>query len=264
MTSLINSITNQNSIAAQKSLEHARFGLLACLFQGTLFMSKTVLIIDDDQKLNQLLKTYLTKYGFSVQTAIHPDAGLKKIPQQRPDIIILDVMLPGQSGFDVCKSIRQNYDIPIIMLTARGEVTDRVLGLELGADDYMPKPFEPRELVARIQSILRRGHSSKTEFLKTKNITMNLGKHEARMGKKILDLSTMEFEILKLLIKKPGQVYTRDQLLDHIRGIEWEAYNRSIDVLISRLRQKLSDNPKQPRFIKTIRGTGYVFIDEAS
>ncbi|MCD4812691.1 response regulator transcription factor [bacterium] len=227
-------------------------------------MNRTVLIIDDDQKLNHLLKTYLSKYGFSVQTAVHPVEGLKKLHHQTPDIIILDVMLPDQNGFDVCKTIRQQHSTPVIMLTARGEVTDRVLGLELGADDYLPKPFEPRELVARMQSILRRGHHSRsTELLKTRHLTLDLNRHEARLGKKILDLSTMEFEILKLFAQNPGRVYSRDQLLDHIRGIEWEAYNRSIDVLISRLRQKLADDPKQPKFIKTVRGTGYMLIDEA-
>jgi DNA-binding response OmpR family regulator len=228
-------------------------------------MSQNVLIIDDDQKLNNLLKTYFAKHGFTVRSATHPDTGLKQLQQQVPDVIILDVMLPGQNGFEVCKKIRHKYSVPIIMLTARGEVTDRVLGLELGADDYLPKPFEPRELVARIQSILRRSKQpQQTEFLKTKRLSLDLLKHEAKMGKKQLDLSTMEFEILKLLLQNPGRVFTRDQLLDHVRGIEWEAFNRSIDVLISRLRQKLSDDPKKPKFIKTVRGTGYVLIDEVT
>ena len=228
-------------------------------------MSKTVLIIDDDQKLNNLLKTYLSKYDFKVRAVTHPDLGLKQIRQQLPDIIILDVMLPDKNGFEVCKAIRENYAIPIIMLTARGEVTDRVIGLELGADDYLPKPFEPRELVARLQSILRRGRNRQgnhSHALKTRHFTLNLIRHEARLGKKLLNLTTMEFEILAVFIKSPGQVFNRDQLLDRMRGLEWEAYNRSIDVLISRLRQKLSDDPRKPRFIKTIRGTGYIFIDE--
>ena len=228
-------------------------------------MSKTVLIIDDDQKLNNLLKTYLSQHGFRVSAVTHPDSGLRQIRQQLPDIIILDVMLPDKNGFEVCKAIREHHAIPIIMLTARGEVTDRVIGLELGADDYLPKPFEPRELVARIQSILRRGRNQQgnhSNALKTRHLTLNLHRHEARLGKKLLALTTMEFEILALFMKSPGQVFNRDQLLDRMRGLDWEAYNRSMDVLISRLRQKMADDPKKPRFIKTVRGTGYIFIDE--
>jgi DNA-binding response OmpR family regulator len=227
-------------------------------------VSKNVLLIDDDQKLGALLKTYLAKHGFTLQTATHPDAGLKTLQRQMPDIVILDVMLPGQNGFEVCKAIRQKHMVPIIMLTARGEVTDRILGLELGADDYLPKPFEPRELVARIQSILRRQNpASKAETIKTRHLTLDLLRHEAWQGKKSLALSTMEFAVLKLFVQNPGRVFSRDQLLDHVRGLEWEAYNRSVDVLISRLRQKLGDNPQKAKFIKTVRSAGYMLIDEA-
>lgn len=227
-------------------------------------MNKTILIIDDDKKLNHLLSDYFSKFGFKVTTVTHPDEGLKILKRELPDIIILDIMLPKMDGFEVCKEIRKEYSVPIIMLTARGEVTDRIVGLELGADDYLPKPFEPRELVARIQSVLRRGSEDlKSGIIKFGRLVVDIEKHSVLLDGENVDLTTMEFEILSLFIRNPGKVFTRDHLMDRIRGIEWEAFDRSIDVLISRLRQKLNEHPKKPSFIKTIWGTGYKFIGEA-
>jgi len=224
-------------------------------------MNHRVLVIDDDEKLNALLVEYLSRFDFEVRTATHPHEGLKALKADPPDLVILDVMLPDMEGFEVCREIRKAYTIPIIMLTARGEVTDRVVGLELGADDYIPKPFEPRELVARIQAVLRRGHSEDTsEIRKIGPLVVDFGKHAAKLNEQSIDLTTAEFEILSLLIERAGRVLNRDQILEHVRGLEWDAYNRSIDVLISRLRQKLKDDPKHPRFIKTIWGAGYMFI----
>lgn len=226
-------------------------------------MNKTILIIDDDKKLNNLLSDYFSKFGFKVTTVTHPDEGLKILKRELPDIIILDIMLPKMDGFEVCKEIRKEYSIPIIMLTARGEVTDRIVGLELGADDYLPKPFEPRELVARIQSVLRRGSEDlKSGIIKFGRLVVDIEKHSVLLDGENVDLTTMEFEILSLFVRNPGKVFTRDHLMDRIRGIEWEAFDRSIDVLISRLRQKLNEHPKKPSFIKTIWGTGYKFIGE--
>lgn len=226
-------------------------------------MNKTILIIDDDKKLNNLLSDYFSKFGFKVTTVTHPDEGLKILKRELPDIIILDIMLPKMDGFEVCKEIRKEYSIPIIMLTARGEVTDRIVGLELGADDYLPKPFEPRELVARIQSVLRRSSEDlKSGIIKFGRLVVDIEKHSVLLDGENVDLTTMEFEILSLFIRNPGKVFTRDHLMDRIRGIEWEAFDRSIDVLISRLRQKLNEHPKKPSFIKTIWGTGYKFIGE--
>lgn len=226
-------------------------------------MNKTILIIDDDKKLNNLLSDYFLKFGFKVTTVTHPDEGLKILKREQPDIIILDIMLPKMDGFEVCKEIRKEYSVPIIMLTARGEVTDRIVGLELGADDYLPKPFEPRELVARIQSVLRRSSEDlKSGIIKFGRLVVDIEKHSVLLDGKNVDLTTMEFEILSLFVRNPGKVFTRDHLMDRIRGIEWEAFDRSIDVLISRLRQKLNDHPKKPSFIKTIWGTGYKFIGE--
>lgn len=226
-------------------------------------MNSTILIIDDDQKLNNLLEDYFSKFGFKVTAVTHPNKGLKMLKQITPDVIILDIMLPDMDGFKVCNEIRKEYSIPIIMLTARGEVTDRIVGLELGADDYLPKPFEPRELVARIQSVLRRSSDhSKPNFVKFGKLVMDMGKHTVLLDGKNVDLTTMEFEMLSLFVRNPGKVFTRDRIMDSICGIEWEAFDRSVDVLISRLRQKLNDDPKKPSFIKTIWGTGYKLIGE--
>ncbi|MFQ5605263.1 MAG: response regulator transcription factor [bacterium] len=226
-------------------------------------MKKRILVIDDDQKLNNLLSEYLTKFGYSVTAVTHPNDGFRQLRQNPPDLIILDVMLPDMEGFDVCKEIRKEHTTPIIMLTARGELTDKVVGLELGADDYLPKPFEPRELVARIQAVLRRGEIEiKSDLKNFGQLTVDFRKHAISIQDEPVELTTAEFEILSLFIKNAGRVLNRDYILDHVRGIEWDAYNRSVDVLISRLRQKLNDDPKQPRFIKTIWGSGYMFIGD--
>lgn len=226
-------------------------------------MKNKILVIDDDKKLNNLLKDYLSKFDFSVSSAIHPDEGFRKIKQESYDLIILDVMLPKMDGFEVCRKIRKEYSTPIIMLTARGEVMDRIVGLELGADDYLAKPFEPRELVARIQTVLRRGKLSNIDkIIRFTELEINLNKRSVLIKGIEVDFTTAEFELLSLFAKKSGKVLSRDLLLDHLHGIEWEAYDRSIDVLISRLRQKLSDDPKHPKYIKTIRSIGYIFIAE--
>ena len=228
-------------------------------------MPTTILIIDDDRKLNELLKDYLDQFHMTVLTAEHPNDGLSLLRQQSPSLVILDLMLPEKDGFTVCREIRQESTVPIIMLTARGDLPDRVAGLELGADDYLAKPFEPRELVARIQSVLRRGASAsgvhfEHERVQAKALTVNLRTREVFLDGQGLDLTTMEFEILSLFIKNPGTVLNREEIMDHIRGVDWDAYNRSIDVGVSRLRQKLHDDPKRPQYIKTIWGAGYQFL----
>lgn len=228
-------------------------------------MKKKILVIDDDQKLNQLLADYLSKFGFQVSSFTHPQEGLKAIKREKPDLLILDIMLPDMDGFEVCKKIRQeySYSLPIIMLTARGEVTDRIVGLELGADDYLPKPFEPRELVARIQTVLRRSRTdTKTQIKRFGPITVDFNKQQVLLNNQPVNITTTEFEILKLFIRRPGMVLTRNQILDSLWDIETDVYNRSVDVLISRLRQKLGDDPKNPQYIKTVWGSGYMFIGE--
>jgi DNA-binding response OmpR family regulator len=208
-----------------------------------------------------LLTEYLGRFAFRVRTAAHPDAGLRLLKSEPPDIVILDVMLPDMDGFAVCRRIRESSRVPIIMLTARGEVMDRIVGLELGADDYLPKPFEPRELVARIQAVLRRGKPSEDdEVLRVGALELNWTTRSARLSGKELVLTTAELELLGLLVRNRGRVLSRDRILDEIKGLDWESYDRSIDVLVSRLRQKLGDDAKRPAFIRTVRGTGYSFI----
>ena len=224
-------------------------------------MKKNILLIDDDSKLNALLTDYLSRFEFTVHAVTHPQLGLDYIAKQMPDLIILDVMLPEMDGFEACRRIRQKFSTPIIMLTARGEVTDRIVGLEIGADDYIPKPFEPRELVARIQTVLRRGSTAiNPQSVQFDDLQIDFGKHSVRMQGELLDLTSAEFEMLTLFANNPAKVLNRDQIMDKIRGIEWDAFNRSVDVLISRLRQKLQDDPKHPRYIKTVWGSGYMFI----
>lgn len=223
---------------------------------------KKILIIDDDIKMNGLLQSYLSGFAYEVIASTHPSDGLRKIKTFMPELIILDIMLPDMDGFAVMREIRKEHAIPVIMLTARGDLTDRIVGLELGADDYLPKPFEPRELVARIQTILRRvsNQYDPAASVKFDKLEIIPEKQMAVVDGEAIDISTMEFQLLYLLISKRGRIVTRDQIMDNLRGIDWSAFDRSVDVAVSRLRQKLRDNPKSPRFIKTIWGTGYMFI----
>jgi len=222
---------------------------------------KRVLLIEDDERLNALLTTYLGRFGFAIRAVTHSEQGLRALRSDPPDLVILDVMLPDVDGFTLCRKIRESSRIPILMLTARGDVTDRIVGLELGADDYLPKPFEPRELLARMQDILRRGQGGeKPERLRIGGLDVNWATRSAHMGGHDLALTNAEFELLGLLVGNRGRVLSRDRIINETRGIDWEAFDRSIDVLISRLRQKLGDDPKHPAFIRTVRGAGYLFI----
>jgi len=223
-----------------------------------------ILLIDDDEKLGELLTTFFERFDMNLVAATHPDEGLRQLEAAKPDLVILDVMLPGQDGFEVCRTIRRSSNIPIIMLTARGEVTDRIVGLEIGADDYLPKPFEPRELVARIQNILRRSadRPSSDGPLKFGDLTIDLERRTAELAGESLELTTMEYQLLVLFVKNPGRTFTRDEILNELRGIDAQLFSRSVDILVSRLRQKLQDTTKQPRYIKTVWGTGYIFIGQ--
>lgn len=220
-----------------------------------------VLLIDDDEKLGKLLSQYFLQFEMQLSHALTPSDGLAKIKSSTIDLIILDVMMPEMDGFNLCKKIRAISSLPIIMLTARGETTDKVLGLEMGVDDYMSKPFESRELVARIKSILRRSKVVNTQMkLKAKDLLLDINKRSATLCDHDLNLSTYEFEVLKLFMTHPGQTLSRDKIMDELKGIDWEAYNRSIDVALSRLRQKLKDPAREPIYIKTVWGDGYCFI----
>ncbi len=226
-------------------------------------IKQKILVIDDDEKLNQLLQKFLGEFGFDVVTAGRPSRGLKLLKKEQPDLVILDVMLPEMDGFQVCKTIRETHSIPIIMLTARGETTDKVIGLELGADDYLPKPFEPRELVARIHAVLRRGAGRADVPLQSfGQLEIDFAKRCAWLDQEPLDLTTNEFMALALLVRNVGKVLDRDQILQELRGMDSDAFNRSVDITMSRLRQKLKDDPKSPTYIKTVWGAGYVFIGQ--
>jgi DNA-binding response OmpR family regulator len=223
-----------------------------------------ILLIDDDEKLGTLLSTYFERFDLELIAATLPSVGLEKLQSEQPDLVILDVMLPEQDGFEVCRTIRKSSSVPIIMLTARGEVTDRIVGLEIGADDYLPKPFEPRELVARIQNVMRRSsrRAQDGDELRYKDLVVNVERHTVELEGQLLELTTMEFQLLALFAANPGRTYSRDEILNELRGIDAQIFSRSVDILVSRLRQKLNDTTKQARFIKTVWGTGYTFVGE--
>jgi OmpR family response regulator RpaB len=217
-----------------------------------------VLLIDDDTKLAPLLLEYCERYSIAIDAAQLPSIGLKKLKEQRYDGVILDVMLPEMDGFEVCKSIRKFSDIPIIMLTARGEVTDLVVGLEIGADDYLPKPFDPRELVARLTHIMKRKVIAAVEpaLMLFEELTINTAQREVSVNEVVIELTTMEYQLLLLLAKNPGKDFSRDDILNQLKGIDTELFSRSVDILVSRLRTKLK--PAKP--IKTVYGSGYAFV----
>ena len=221
-------------------------------------------MIDDDAQLTVLVDEFLSSQHYEVITMHTPEEGLDFLKKNEVAIIILDIMLPGMDGFQVLRKIREELSTPVIMLTARGEVTDRIVGLELGADDYLPKPFEPRELQARIQSILRRSHSDAgiVEHVQFKGLSIDKNRQEVLLDDAAIALSTTEYEALLLFIEHTGETLDREFLVEHLRGISWQSYDRSVDVLVSRLRSKLGETPNNTRFIKTIHGVGYKFIGE--
>ena len=228
-----------------------------------------ILVVDDDRDIRDLLDRFLTKHGFRVSTARDGLSLRKALVNVAIDLIVLDVMLPGESGLSLCKTIRSESTTPIIMLTAMGDDSDRIIGLEVGADDYLPKPFNPRELLARINAVLRRFHSKQEtsyltgDTLKFDNWILNKGTRTLKNPKGIeIELTTGEYDLLLALVSHPRRILTRDYLLDLYRGRNANPFDRKIDIQIMRLRRKIEDNPKQPRLIKTVRGGGYMFSSE--
>ena len=214
-----------------------------------------ILLIDDDAELGPPLAQYFSRFGLSLECALRPGEGLERLRQGGFDAAILDVMLPEMDGFALCRLIRQESDLPLLMLTARGEVMDRVVGLELGADDYLPKPFEPRELVARVQTVLRRrqAKAAPDEALRFDGLAIDPQRRSVlRLGEPVV-LTSTEFDLLVLLAREPGRVFSRDDLLNRLRGHEAELYTRAIDIVVSRLRKKLEPLDA----IKTLRNAGY-------
>lgn len=220
-------------------------------------MTRNLLIIDDDEKLAEPLREYLSRFDFLLESETHPLAAIERLQHEAFDLVILDVMLPQIDGFETCRRIRKVSDIPIIMLTARGEVMDRVVGLEMGADDYLPKPFEPRELVARIQNILKRSvDSHPLQVYQIGDLSIDLGRKLVEKNGQPVDITAQEFELLNLLIQHQDRVFSRDEIMQALKGIDADIYSRAIDVLVSRLRQKL----QRSELIRTVRGAGYQFV----
>jgi len=231
-------------------------------------MDKTVLIVDDDQKLRGLLTEYLMEFGFQVSTLPDGREILSAIKTGNPDILILDIMLPHKDGFEILSEIRTAFSVPVIMLTARGEDADRIVGLELGADDYLPKPFNPRELLARIRAVLRRSVASKGEadlhegsLIEAGGLVLDTARRTVKVGNEEVALSSTEYDILKVLMEHPNRTLSRDQLMSMARGRDFMAFDRSIDVHVSKLRAKVEAEPRDPKRIKTVWGTGYIFVD---
>ncbi len=220
---------------------------------------RQLLLIDDDERLAEPLQQYFAKFEMSLQHETHPMQGIERIKREAFDLIVLDVMLPEIDGFETCRRIRQFSDIPILMLTARGEVMDRVVGLELGADDYLPKPFEPRELVARIQNIFRRGKTTTqaSAVYQLGDLSLDLDKKQLTRNGDEIAITATEYELLRLLLQNQERVLSRDEIMQSLRGIDADIYSRAIDVLVSRLRQKLL----RPELIRTVRGQGYQLVN---
>ncbi len=217
-----------------------------------------VLMVDDDEQLGGPLASYFARFSLELVQMLRPSLGLKRLQLGDIDAVILDVMLPEMDGFELCRTIRKSSSIPIIMLTARGDVMDRVVGLELGADDYLPKPFEPRELVARVQTVLRRArpvaaNAKASTTLKFQDLELDLATRTVLRQSVLLELTSTEFDLMVLLASSPGKVFSRDDILNHLRGHEVELFTRAVDILVSRLRKKLEPLD----CIKTMRNAGY-------
>jgi DNA-binding response OmpR family regulator len=220
---------------------------------------ETILIIEDEPELVNVLRSYLEKANYRVMTAYKGDTGLATWENQHPDLVILDLNLPGMDGLDVARAIRRQADTPLIMVTARVEETDRLIGLELGADDYITKPFSPREVVARVRAVLRRSGAAqpKARLLRVSEIEVDKDAHTVKRAGKVIELTPTEFDILVTMAEQPGRVFTRLQLLEATQGNAYEGYERTIDAHIKNLRAKLEPNPKKPRYILTTFGVGY-------
>jgi two-component system, OmpR family, alkaline phosphatase synthesis response regulator PhoP len=220
----------------------------------------TILLVDDEPKIVQLGRDYLERAGFNVAGAGSGEAALAAFRAQRPDLIVLDLGLPGADGLEVTRQVRRQSDVPIIMLTARGEESDKLVGLELGADDYMVKPFSPKELVARVRAVLRRAEGRAgpaAEVLRVLDLTLDLPRQRLTVDDRPIELTTTEFQLLAAMARQPGRIFTRAQLLDAVHGVAFESYERAIDTHIKNLRRKIEPDPHEPRYLQTVYGVGY-------
>ncbi len=227
-------------------------------------MNELILVVDDERGIVKLARDYLEQGGFRVVTAADGQTALAAARHERPDLVVLDLNLPGLDGLDVCRALRRDSDVPVIMLTARVDEADRLIGLELGADDYVTKPFSPRELVARVRAVLRRvrGGVHRPGLVRAGDLEIDLHGHRVTRGGEPIRLSRTEFNLLATLAQHPGQTFTRAQLLDRLHGVAYEGYDRSIDAHVKNLRRKLEPDPAEPRYVLTVYGIGYQFADE--
>jgi two-component system alkaline phosphatase synthesis response regulator PhoP len=226
---------------------------------------RTVLIVDDEPRIVEVARDYLEHAGFAVLTAADGPSALKIARSRKPDVIVLDLGLPGLDGLDVARTLRHESSVPIVMLTARDDELDRVLGLEIGADDYVTKPFSPRELVARIRAILRRvdRRDEPSDRIEAGGVTIDLARMRVEADGRTVELTPTEFQLLVALARQPGRIFTRSQLLDAIHGLAFESYERAIDAHVKNLRRKLEPDPSRPRYVLTVYGVGYRFAEDA-
>lgn len=232
-------------------------------------MNELILVVDDEAKIVRLARDYLERSQYRVLAAADGRTALAIARQEKPDLVVLDLNLPGMDGLDVCRTLRRETDVPVIMLTARAEEADRLIGLELGADDYITKPFSPRELVARVRAVLRRTKGAsqmpgdrRSGLIRAADLEIDLNGHNVKRDSQPIHLSRTEFNLLATLARNPGQTFTRAQLLDRLHGVAYEGYDRSIDAHIKNLRRKLEIDPSEPRYVLTVYGIGYKFADE--
>ncbi|MBI5878118.1 MAG: response regulator transcription factor [Chloroflexi bacterium] len=227
---------------------------------------KTILVVDDEPKIAQIARDYLEHAGFAVATAGDGRSALAQARSVKPDLIVLDLGLPELDGLDVTRILRQTSNVPIIMLTARVDESDKLVGLELGADDYLTKPFSPKELVARVRVVLRRveqASSAGTETVRAGDLLLDVPRMKATVAGRTVELTPTEFQLLAALARQPGRIFTRAQLLDTVRGVAFESYERAIDAHIKNIRRKLEPDPHAPRYILTVYGVGYKFVESA-
>ena len=224
---------------------------------------KEILVVDDEPRIAEICRDYLQRAGFKVITDATGEDALTLARTKRPDLIVLDLRLPRMDGLDVTRALRKQSNVPIIMLTARVEESDKLIGLELGADDYLTKPFSPRELVARVRAVFRRIDigPGQSDVIRALDVTLDVPRMRARVGRRSIDLTSTEFELLATMMRQPGRVFTRSRLLDAIRGVEVESFDRAIDAHVKNLRRKLEPDPHNPRYVLTVYGVGYKFAD---
>jgi two-component system alkaline phosphatase synthesis response regulator PhoP len=224
---------------------------------------KEILVVDDEPRIAEICRDYLKRAGFEVITASNGDDALALARSRQPDLIVLDLKLPGRDGLDVTRALRQRSNVPIIMLTARVEESDKLVGLELGADDYLTKPFSPRELVARVRAVLRRVETApaQSDVVRAADVTLDVPRMKTQVGARTAELTSSEFQLLATMMRQPGRVFTRSQLLDSIRGEEGDSFERAVDAHVKNLRRKIEPDARKPKYVLTVYGVGYKFAE---